>query len=189
MSPTRRATGALAACLALVLGGVSCSGGSDSGPSGGASTPPPVATATTVGQVVGHVGRAKQKAAVAEIGKVVDGWWDAAYVGGDYPRSDFSGAFPGFTPGAARQAAKDERLMSNADIGSRIDAVTALQRRVDVDLLGVKGAPEGATARVRLVFRTQGELAKKVTVTGRLRLTPTSDGWQVFGYDVAKGGK
>ncbi len=43
------------------------------------------------------------------------------------------------------------------------------------------------TARVRLGFRTTGELERTVRVQGRLYLTHNDGGWQVFGYDVSKG--
>ncbi len=56
-------------------------------------------------------------------------------------------------------------------------------------MLGVKGKPVGATARVRLVFTTDAEPEQKYVVNGRLRLTPAGGGWQVFAYDVAKGAK
>ena len=39
-----------------------------------------------------------------QVGKVVDRWWDAAYLGGGYPRSSFPSAFPGFTDGAEKRA-------------------------------------------------------------------------------------
>ncbi len=54
-------------------------------------------------------------------------------------------------------------------------------------MLAVKGHAAGATARVVLRFRTDGEVQRKVEVRGRLFLTPTPDGWRIFGYDVTKG--
>ncbi|HQR28328.1 MAG TPA: hypothetical protein PLP61_14900 [Nocardioides sp.] len=174
----------------LALGAVSCSGDSEPEPaaSPSASAPAPLQTTARLGRVEGTVDRAQRARTVAAVSSVVDGWWDAAYVGGDYPRTDFSDAFPGFTPGAAKDAAADLRLMSNAEIGERVDAVTARTRRVSVDVLGVKGRPVGATARVRLAFTTSGERKGRVTVTGVLRLTKTDAGWQVFAYDVSEGG-
>jgi hypothetical protein len=43
---------------------------------------------------------------------------------------------------------------------------------------------------VALVFTTTGDTTKRVSVHGRLFLTPNANGsWQIFGYDVAKGGQ
>ena len=47
--------------------------------------------------------------------------------------------------------------MSNQDIGAQIDAVEATTRKVTVDVLAVKGHAAGATARVVLRFRTDGD--------------------------------
>lgn len=178
---------------ALLLGAAplfaGCSGGGDSpAPAASSSSaPPPLATTAVLGNVVGRVPRSDAEQAMHQVTKVTDGWIDAAYVGGDYPRSDFGEAFPGFTPGAAARAVRDRRLMSNAAIGARVDEVTARVRRVRVDLLAVDKHVKAATAHVRLVFTTGGDVQRRGTVTGRLLLTATKDGWQVFAYDIARG--
>ncbi|MFN8193876.1 MAG: hypothetical protein U0R80_06270 [Nocardioidaceae bacterium] len=181
-----------AAALPVTLLTAGCSGGDDGGPDATSSTsaPPPLETTVSVGKVAGRLPDPAATQVAAEVAAVADGWIDAAFVGGDYPRETFADAFPGFTRGAAADAAEDVRLMSNADIGGRIDAVAAVKRQVRVDVLGVKGKAQGATAHVRLVFRTSGDLERRVTVTGRLLLTQAEDGtWQIFAYDVSKGGK
>ena len=38
-----------------------------------------------------------------------------------------------------------------------------------------------------LKFRTDGDVQRKIEVSGRLFLTPSPDGWRIFGYDVTKG--
>ena len=53
-------------------------------------------------------------------------------------------------------------------------------------MLAVKGRPSGATARFVLRFATSGDVQRKVEVRGRLFLTPGTDGWRIFGYDVTK---
>lgn len=180
-------------CLVLLVGGTAGCTDSAEPPSGDESSSappppaPPLATTVTVGVVKGRMAEERAGRAARHVARVVDGWLDAAYVAGDYPRTSFADAFPGFSPGAAEQAARDERLMTNADIGARIESATAKVRRVTVDLLATRGAARGATARVKLVFVTEGQAARRVTVTGRLALTPTADGWQVFAYDIAKG--
>ena len=41
----------------------------------------------------------------AKVREVVDGWTEAAYLGGDYPRRDFADSWPGFTPARTRRFA------------------------------------------------------------------------------------
>ena len=122
-----------------------------------------------------------------QVAHAVDEWFDAAYVGGDYPRNDFATSWPGFTVGAKADAQGDKALMSNQDIGADIDGVEATDRKVTVDVLAVKGHPAGATARFVLKFHTSGDVQRKIEVRGRLFLTPGTDGWRIFGYDVTKG--
>lgn len=188
MRSTRAGRLLAATCMAgLALLATGCSGGDDEKPSSSSSSPAPLQTTASLGKVAGSLPTSQSDPIVSAVADVVDGWIDAAFVGGDYPRTDFTGSFPGFTPGAAKDAQADLTLMSNADIGGQIDSVTATKRLVKVDILAPDGKPAGATARVRLVFVTAGDLEQKVTVTGQLRLTQEGGSWQVFGYDVAKG--
>ncbi|MGD9959520.1 hypothetical protein [Nocardioides sp.] len=184
-----RASAVALACLtALSLGG--CTGGDDKDPASGTSDTPttePIPVQASLGAVAGRLKPADAQAAVDAISPVVDGWFEAAYVGGDYPRTDFEDAFPGFTPGAAKDATGDLAMMSNAGIGGDVETVTADVKKIDVDLLAAKNRAAGATARFTLVFTTTGDAAKKVMVKGRLFLTPkASDTWQVFGYNVTR---
>jgi hypothetical protein len=77
--------------------------------------------------------------------------------------------------------------MSNEDIGDRIDGITPHKSVIRLDVLAVKQHPVGVTAHVFVSFGTTGDLEQKVRVKGRLFLTPTDNGWKVFGYDVTKG--
>jgi len=149
----------------------------------------PVRTRAQVGRVVGRLPRARRVLVRRQVTRVVDRWWQAAYLGGDYPRSGFSSSFPGFTDGAAQRARRDRLLMSNADIGDRVDSVTATRRRLQLDLLAVGSRTRSVTARFELRFKTTGERARRVTVRGRLFLTRRPTGWRVFGYDVTKGAR
>jgi len=112
---------------------------------------------------------------------------EAAYVAGEYPRSRFDGAFPGFTRGAVAAARRDAGLLTNRRIGQRIDSVTATGLRVTVDLLAVNQRAVAATAHVRLGFRTTGRFEKRVRVQGELRLTKREGTWKIFAYDLSKG--
>ena len=185
----RGATWALvAAATASALSGCSSDDDSD----GRAGDPTSVvegvdALGTTVqaGKLVGELDRAKHDRVLAKVGDVVDGWIDAAYVGGNYPRSDFDDAFPGFSEGAAEDARGDLDLTTNARLGEQSEAVEALRRRVTIDVLAAHGVAQGATARVVLAYATAGESPQLVKVTGRLFLT-YQQGWTVFGYDLSR---
>ncbi|GAB6986195.1 hypothetical protein JCM10369A_27190 [Nocardioides pyridinolyticus] len=139
------------------------------------------------GEVTGRMDRRTRQQLATKVQAVVDGWTEAAYLGGDYPRRAFADAWPGFTRGAQEQARHDRALMSNQDIGDRIDGVQARRNVLVLDVLAVQGRPVGVTARVRLGFRTTGDLERTVRVTGRLFLTRTDGQWKVFGYDMTKG--
>ena len=198
--PAALAAAALACCL---VAGCTAEGGEEEPSSGGTSTPsatatpepeaaPEVETAARNGNVTGKLGKGDRKDVVDRVASIVDEWLEAAYVGGDYPRDAASydeTSWPGFTQGAARTAANDKDLMSNADIADRIDGLTVKKREITVDVLAVGRTARAATARVRLAFRTEGVdggVERKVTVTGRVFLTKKDGKWKVFGYDVAK---
>jgi hypothetical protein len=186
----------VSALLLLALAASGCSGddgrdepaaASPSSASPSEKAPPEVRTRVSVGHVPGRLAPEARKRATSNVGKVVDRWFEAAYVGGRYPRRDFRDAFPGFTTGARASAHRDRALMSNQPLGSRIDGVTATERLVWVDVLPAGGRAAAATARFRLGFTTTGKAERSVVVRGRLFLTPGPRGWKVFGYDVAKG--
>ena len=193
--PVRRTAATAALTLALGLGAGACSGEDDPGepaaesPTQSSSAAPErtVPTKVSFGEVTGRMDRASRQQLAAKVQAVVDGWTEAAYLGGDYPRRGFADAWPGFTKGATEQARRDRALMSNQDIGDRIDGVRVRRNVLVIDVLAVKGHPVGVTARVRLGFRTTGDLERTVRVTGRLFLTRTDGRWRVFGYDVTKG--
>ncbi|MGY2702684.1 hypothetical protein [Nocardioides sp. HB32] len=192
--PVRRAGRATVAALILTLGATGCSAGSDddggfTGAPGspGASVDHAVDSQVSFGTITGRLTPEVRQRLAQQVGDVVDGWTEAAYLGGGYPRRDFADAWPGFTLGAQEEAHGDRALMSNEDIGDRIDGVTPHRSVVRIDVLAVKQHPVGVTAHVFLGFGTTGDLEREVRVKGRLFLTHTDDGWRVFGYDMTKG--
>lgn len=192
--PTRRISGALVGLLFLAVLAGGCDGDDEldsmaptGSASGGAAADAPVRTTVAFGSVTGKLPRAARDRLARRVQKVVDGWIDAAYLGGDYPRTNFTRSWRGFTAGARAEAKHDGDLMSNRDLGKRIDGVEATRRLLRLDVLAVRQRPVGVTAHVQLRFRTTGSASKKVQVSGRLLLSPGKHGWQVFGYDVAKG--
>ena len=188
----RRAGGAAAAALLLAAATGACSGSDDepgATPSSGSSeaTDQPVRTQVSYGKVTGNLPAGSRDRLAQQVGQVVSRWTEAAYLGGDYPRRDFADSWPGFTAGAQREAHGDRALMSNEDIGDRIDGIVPHKSVVRLDVLAVKKRPVGITAHVYLGFGTTGDVEKEVRVKGRLFLTHTDGGWKVFGYDMTKG--
>jgi len=201
-SRPRTTAATLLVALALAAGGCSSSdssspsaapGPSDTGADGAQS----VASKVLLGKVAGTIKRKSwkefmnhhQKPMLAQVGRAVDGWIDGAYVGVDYPRDSFGSAFDSFTEPAKRDADRQKQLMTNWDLRKKIDGVEVKKRTVTVDVMAPRGRPAGATARVDLVFTTTGDKQERVTVRGRLFLSPGHGKWHIFGYDVSKGAK
>jgi hypothetical protein len=178
--------------LVLLLGGAACTGDEESSgdaqgggsSSSGATDAPQVETLTTlqhVGNSINSSQRAKVKAAVNEL---IDPWFEGAFLG-DFPRSDYAGAFAGFSEGAASDAqGRDLAVLSNQAIADQIDSATAVNRRVRVDLFAHDGHPRGATAHFVLDFDTTGGLEERRRVHGDLYLARDRGEWKIFGYDV-----
>ena len=187
-------TSTVTALLVLALATGGCTGddsGDDasdpsSSPGTGQAAPREVKIRARVGTLAGELPRKRRKVVARDVGRVVDRWFEAAYLGGDYPRKGFKDGWPGFTAGANAMARHDRRLTSNAQLSERIDGVQAISKLVKVDVFSPKKKPAGATARFRLVFRTSGNAERRVLVTGRLLLTKVKEKWKVFGFDVKK---
>ena len=84
-------------------------------------------------------------------------------------------------------AKRDKGLMSNAEVADRVDSVTAKARRLRIDVLADRGKAAGVTAQVVLVLDLDGEVRRTDRIAGRLFLSTSGNGWQVFGYDVKRG--
>lgn len=192
--PTTRTAAAVALTLLLGVPLSACSGDAgdpgDESPDAAASAvsegPPPVETVASIGEVTGRLTGLHRARLTTRVSDIVDAWIDAAYLG-DYPRTDFADAFSGFSEGAATDARADGALMSNTALGSDLDEVVALQRRLTIDALASGGRAVGVTARVVLTMRLGGEVNRKERVACSLFMTYRGGGWQVFGYDVTRG--
>jgi hypothetical protein len=176
--------------LALLVGAVGCDSGDKIGSNSKGSSPAQapevtkVATVTTL-QAVGKQLNADRRASLkAAVTAAIDPWIDGAFLG-DFPRSSWSGAFSGFTQGAAADAEhRDLDLLTNAGIADQIDSATATRRRVRVSVFAFKGHPRGVTAHVVLDFTTKGQVAEDLRVRGDLYLAEDKRKWKIFGYDV-----
>lgn len=193
--PSRRRYAAVLASL-VALSVTGCSGddepGPSSDPSGSLAEPGDAPTleiepVVVSGTIVGRLPRKDRSRVEGAVSRTAVGFLEAAYLDGDYPRSDFSGTFPGFTTGAAAVARRDRNLLTNQRIGERIDGVTPTLLRVKVDLLAVGKRAVAATAHLKLRFRTSGTVKKRVSVQGELRLTKRDGDWKIFAYDLTKG--
>lgn len=191
--PVRRSFTAAVTALALTAA-AGCSGGDGDGRPDGGDGPgtsgqgsaTAVRTVVVPGHRVGLLSPKRHQQVAQRVSSVVDGWWDAAFVDADYPRRRYDGSFPGFTRVAAAQAWRQRDLTTSARLGDRIDDLVPLRRRVAVDVLATRQVPRAATARVRMDYRTTGEVRKRIRVQGRLLLT-YDRGWKVFGFDLTQG--
>lgn len=193
----------IAALAAVILLTSACSS-DDSDPQSGPDTEstsptadeptqPPVEeilTKATIRKVTGSMRPAARAKLRDKITITVDTWFESAYLGGDYPRTDFEDAFDVFTPGAQVRATQDRTLMSNGAVGTTTFAVRALARRVKIDVLAEDGRASAVTVDFRLGMARAGDTGAERTerIMGHLYLTyEPGDGWQVFGYDVQRG--
>lgn len=185
-----RRAGATGLAIAVLMGFSACTGDAEEPevkPSTSTSAAPePVVTDAALGSVRGALSAARATAVVADVTEVLDTWSTRAFEGA-YPRTDFTDAFTLFTPGARKLALARTSLLSNAAVGADLTAARVAKRAVRVDVLAAKGKAAGATARIRIVVDLTGATARREVVTGRLLLTPTANGWRVFGFDVRRG--
>ncbi|MCL2542474.1 MAG: hypothetical protein FWE71_08465 [Nocardioidaceae bacterium] len=175
--------------LALGLGASACSHHASPKAQGSASAsaaPSSVALVSRVDKVSGTGGlpKARRTKIAKQIGSIVDTWWRAAYLssgGSTRGRKPYAASF---TPGATRLAVGDADLLSNAGLGRKVSGGIAKQRRIDLDLLVVKGRVRGVTADLHLVYDTTGGLRQQCVVGGTASLTSVHGRWRIFGYDV-----
>jgi hypothetical protein len=151
--------------------------------------PKPVHLRIRVTRVSGKLKDSQRRALEHNVGKAITGYFNAAYLGGDYPRSDFGNAFNTFSKGAARRARHDRGLLTNASLGQSTESVTPKKTAAYLSVLAPNKVAAGVDARIILVYvADRGDKpAQQVQVTGRLMLTrKKSGGWQIFGYHVAR---
>jgi hypothetical protein len=198
--PRVRRAGAAALCVLLAVTISACTGDSD--PEGrkpqeepaskGAATtlePKPVDAKVRVTRVSGRL-RPKAREVLADnIRKVVVGYFDDAFLGGDYPRSDFGDAFRTFSREAARQAERNRDLLTNRVLGPTTLEVVPKRQTAYLSVLAPYKVAAGVTARVHLDFLAErgDQPDQRVQVKGRLMLTrKKSGGWQIFGFDLSR---
>lgn len=136
-------------------------------------------TKAKVIEITGDLSKNERQRVVKGVTRVVDGWWDAAYLS----RAD--NPFPGFTPGAAKLARGDADIMTGRGLLDDAD-VAATRRRVTLDVLAAKKRAVGVTAAVLLVLEA-GDDAKRYVVRGTVELERDKAEWRIFGYRISAG--
>ena len=188
----RRAAAGLCAALVLGAGLTGCSNDADADPAGpgrgaraGASTPQ-LPMKTQVTRVLGKLTQKQRDSFEAQAEKLIAGYLSAAYLH-ERPGSSYKGSFPGFTPGARRLAMRDTGVVSDRGFAGA-EEVRPRGAVAYLSVVAPEGRPVGATARmwIDLVVSEDG-VSRRVTVSGRLLLTPGADAWRIFGYDLALG--
>jgi hypothetical protein len=155
------------------------------------ATPAPksVPQKVVVTRVSGRLPVAARKSLEANVAKTLKAYVDAAFLAGEYPRSDFAGSFGTFTSGARADARRDQGLLTNQPLGPTTESVHATRRTAYLSVLAPYKVAAGVTAKVDLVFVVDrgDQPSQRVRVAGRLLLTRTPSapgGWAVFGYDL-----
>jgi hypothetical protein len=202
---TRRRVVPPALGLLLAASSAACTGGSEPSveptrdattgqASGSASVPRPTSVPfrTEVTHVAGRLPLRDRRVVATRVGRTLTAYVDAAFLGGDYPRSDFTASFDAFTEGGARQARGDTALLTNQPLGATTRTVQATRRTAYLSVLAPGGTVAGATAAVDLVFRVDrgSQPGRRVHLKGRLLLTKDRSGaWAIFGYDLNRSSK
>jgi hypothetical protein len=181
--------------VTLLVGTTACTGdskhsGSKHSPSQSPSAQPESAPfRVEVTHVAGKLSKHRRVALAKRVRGTLTAYVDAAFLRGDYPRSDFGDAFGRFTTGAAHDARGDQALLTNRPLGGSTTSVTATHRTAYLSVLAPKQRPAGVTAAVDLTFTVDrgDKQAQQVHLKGRLLMTHSKSGrWSIFGYDLSR---
>ena len=181
--------------LVLLAGATACTGGSEgrsatrSADASPSAQPPSAPLTVRVTHVAGRLSPQKRTAVAAGVRRSLASYTRGAFLAGDYPRTDFGGAFGSFTSASAASARREQTLLTNRPLGSSTTSVRAVRRTAYVSVLAPKQKVSGATAAVNLVFVVdRGDAtARRVHLKGRMLLTRDKSGrWAVFGYDLSR---
>ncbi|MGH3445112.1 MAG: hypothetical protein ACRDPB_07035 [Nocardioidaceae bacterium] len=156
---------------------------------GATLTPKPVPLTVRVTRVSGRLGPQLRRSLEHNVGKTVRTYFEAAFLGGHYPRSDFSSAFSAFTRSTAHAARKDRRLLTNVGLGPTTQSVTPKIEGAYLSVLAPYKVAAGVSAHIHLEFvANRGDKpARRVVLKGRLSLTHGKSGrWQIIAYHVSR---
>lgn len=169
----------------LLVGG--CSPDNDPAPVPDAETSPSVATepevTVRVTRVAGTLSSDERAALALDAGGVARDYLLGAYV--EAPDAD---PFTDFTEGAAALAEEDRAVLTGETYADGA-VVTVDRAAIRLSAVAPQRRVAGATAWVFLnlsVGGAEGADPVPVRVRGRLLLTPSADGWRIFGYDLSR---
>jgi hypothetical protein len=141
---------------------------------------------TSIARVHGRLSPARRQQLERDAGRLLADYLAAAYLH-ERPATGYDGSFPGFTRGARALALKDVETASDAAF-SGADEVRSRGAVAFLSVVAPEGRPVGATARVFLDLAVaEGSRDRLLELRGRLLLSPTGDGWRIFGYDLSLG--
>ena len=198
MKPASRRPAAALAGVVMLVGTGACTEDSEPAATPSSSSSPSETVTTrpasaplkvVVTRVSGRLPAEDRPALEANVRRTLSAYVDAAFLAGDYPRTDFSGSFGAFTSGVARDARRDQGLLTNQPLGGTTVAVRATRRTAYLSVLAPHKVAAGVTANVHLVFVVDrgDQPAQRVSLKGRLLLTRNSArDWSIFGYDLAR---
>jgi len=186
---------ALAATVASVVLAASlhgCSSSSGDAPAPGESGTPESTEATVadlrvrakVSRVQGQLSQRRQRKLTDNLEHVLRGYLVAAYLHGR-AGDGYRGSFPPFTKDARELAVRDAAITSDAAYAGA-DEVRPSGAAAFLSVVAPDGRPVGITARVFLDLDvTEKDRTRRLSLTGRLLLTPEDGRWRIFGYDLS----
>src|SRR4051794_25542509 len=144
---------------------------------------------SVVTRVAGELPPVARKRLAARAGALVKSYLRSAFLEPRTGRASARAVFPGFTREARALADHDRAVLTGAGYAGA-DEVEPRSGTAYVNVVAPNGHAVGATVHVDLALRvTEGDRSRPVQVGGRLMLTPTPDGWRIFGYDLNQSGE
>lgn len=187
MAPALTALVLLVAATGCTEGSTQADGGSDQPSQASTTAAPSAPFKVQVTHVAGELSASRRRHLVAGVRHTLTQYVAGAFLGGDYPRSDFRAALSSFTPGTRRDARHDQALLTNRSLGATTSSVRATRRAAHLSVLAPKEHVAGVTAAIDLTFSVDrgDKVARRVRLKGRLLMTRKDNGrWAIFGYDV-----
>lgn len=191
-TPGSGRTSAVGVAVALVAAATACTGDS-----AGEPTPSPESSSAPILQVRpgpltvrltppvrGQLAPGSRNNLRASLRRALGSWMSSGFGAG----TDSSDAFVAYTPGAAGLARRQAAVTTTTRLEPELVETVPTRRQARVSVLAAGGRAVGASADVVLVVvgaHADGS-SIEVVVRGDLELTPTSDGWKVFGFELAR---
>ena len=160
--------------------------------SGGSTASPavthPLQVRSAVTRVAGELKPDARQHLADKAGALVQTYLRAAFLDPRAGKASPAAVFPGFTTESRTLASHDRSILTGASYAGA-DRIEPVSGTAHLNVVAPHGRAVGATAWVRLTLRvTDDGRTRPVQVAGRLLLTPTPQGWRIFGYDLSQSG-